>query len=63
MSIGHLMKPFIAKGKEVMWVERMPAWTQPIVAYFKGWFLPDNKKEAYKLRRRLAQFVFHDVAL
>lgn len=63
VSIGHLMDTFIAKGKEVMWVEEMPAWMQPLVAHFKGRFLPDNKEEAYKLRRRLAHFVFHDVVL
>lgn len=46
-----------------MWVEGMSTWIQPIISFLKDQVLSDNKKEAYKLRKMLARFVFLDSIL
>ncbi|XP_022881077.1 uncharacterized protein LOC111398398 [Olea europaea var. sylvestris] len=62
VPIKHLLLPS-TEAPNVMWVAGTPTWMQPIVAYLKDQVLSTNKHEAYKLRRRLAYFLFIDDVL
>ncbi|XP_022848720.1 uncharacterized protein LOC111371032 [Olea europaea var. sylvestris] len=64
-TIEHLLIPS-TEAPNVMWVaetQGRPTWMQPILAYLKDQVHPANKHEAYKLRRRLAHFLFIDDVL
>ncbi|XP_022891636.1 uncharacterized protein LOC111406442 [Olea europaea var. sylvestris] len=63
VPIERLLKPSISGGKEVLWIEGIPLWMQPIVAYLKDQSLPASKNERKKLRRRAAHFVLQDDVL
>lgn len=43
-----------------MWLGGTPTWIQSILTYLKDQALPDDKKEAYKLKRRPVHFIFLD---
>ncbi|XP_022876923.1 uncharacterized protein LOC111395145 [Olea europaea var. sylvestris] len=51
VPIEHLLLPS-TEAPNVMWVDGIPTWMQPIIAYLKDQVLPTEKNEAYKLRRR-----------
>ncbi|XP_022848768.1 uncharacterized protein LOC111371087 [Olea europaea var. sylvestris] len=62
LPIEHLLTPS-TEVTEVIWVDGIPTWMQPIIAYLKDQVLPTDKDEAYKLRRRSTHFLFIDDVL
>lgn len=62
VPVGHLFMFSIAT-EEIMWVDGILTWMQPIIAYLKDKLLSNNIEEAYKLRRRSVHFVFLDDVL
>ncbi|XP_022864681.1 uncharacterized protein LOC111384604 [Olea europaea var. sylvestris] len=63
VPIERLPKPSISRGEEVIWIEDIPPWMQPIIAYLKDQSLQPSKNEAKKLRRRAAHFILQDGVL
>ncbi|XP_022891660.1 uncharacterized protein LOC111406473 [Olea europaea var. sylvestris] len=57
VPIERLSKPFISGGEELLWIESIPLWMQPIMAYLKDQSLPTSRSEARKLKRRVAHFI------
>lgn len=56
LPIEHLLGPSTSADL-TMWVEGTPTWIRPLISYLKDQILPENKEEAYKLRRRSAYFI------
>ena len=58
--VEHLVEPSIdLYGKEVAPIESEPSWMDPIWDYLIGGRLPDNPKEAFKIRTRSVRFTNH----
>ena len=59
VSVEHLMEPSVdVSSDEVLLVMTAPSWMDPIRDNLLNGILPNDSKEASKLRARLARFTF-----
>ena len=64
MPVEHLAEPSInLYDEEVSPIMSEPSWTDPIWDYLIDGLLPDDPKEASKLRTRSARFTIHKGSL
>lgn len=63
VSIKLFSRPSIYKWEEVMWIEGVPLWIQPIIAFLEDQTLPEDKEVAHKLRRRVSHYEIQDGVL